>query len=532
MLLRVALPQPVCLHIGKLIISRGAIYFDGSLPPSKKEERRRRICEKSHEAQRYFLSTISGIKANGQVPKRFIPDPTFHVPAILEGLRSQKRYRELTYLVPGEADPYCAADVKQNGGILLTSDSDLLLYDLGPTGSVVFLKDLQLDLGAMQGASSLLTSISRPSELCQRLSLEQGQLSMLRFGFEIKVRPCRTFKELPNQSEWTYLEEGYAKEFEAFVTEYRGTPYFTSPALNHRNLLDPRISEFVLDWAESNTNGNLDVREDLTVWLPSLVDRWDRTSAWELGTTIRQLAYSLYQRGNSQNSTVMEYRRTLSMTSTGQAVELLDEPEVLWAIGSLLEHADRFTKGSAVPKRLQWITVCLSLEVGHASQESKESKALGLWRNAAKAEGRLDPGNWDAVHLAAQILGTLYSLRMLQQVLNIWKGGPLSDARSGDQVKRLKERLSTLPTLAEFPAPAEMENLFEHLHREGLLDVLSGAVGVPKIIFTAKGEAPQRAKNTPPGKVKRREQKPTRARASHLQASANPFDALSTGNEN
>ncbi|KAJ4389927.1 hypothetical protein N0V93_007399 [Gnomoniopsis smithogilvyi] len=507
----------------------GAIYFDGSLPTSKKEERHRRICERSHEAQKYFLNTISGIKANGQVPKRFVPDPTFHVPAILEGLHSQARYRDLTYLVPGEADPYCAADVKQNGGILLTSDSDLLLYDLGPTGSVVFLKDLQLDLGAMGEASSISAVVSRPSELCRRMSLEQGQASMLRFGFEMKVRPCYNLKGLPHQSEWAYLEEAYDQEFAAFIREYDGSPDLSSTALDHKSFLDPRISEFVLDWSKLGTSKDPASPKGLTVWLPSLVDRWDRASAWDLGTTIRQLAYSLYQYGDSSRFTVMEYRRTLSTRSAGQAVEVLDEPDVLEATASLLEHVDRFIKNATVPRRLQWITMCLSLEIGHAAQENKESNALGLWRKAAKAEGRLDPSNWDAVHLTAQILGTLYSLRILQQVLSIWKGGSLLDAVSSDQVKRLQTRLSTLPTLAEFPAATEMEELFEHLHREGQLDIISEAVRVPTIIFRAKGETSQRLKNRQP-RAKRREQKPTRARAPHSQASANPFEALSPGN--
>lgn len=463
------------------------------------------------------------------MPKRFVPDPTFHVPAILEGLRLNKKYRDLTYLVPGEADPYCAADVNQNGGILLTSDSDLLLYDLGPTGSVVFLKDLQLDLGGLEGASTISASMNRPSELCRRMSLEQSQLSMLRFGFEMKLRPCHNLKGLPNQVEWAYLEERHAQEFAAFIADYQGSPDLAGTALDNKSLLDPRVSEFVLYWAHCTTVRNLEPGEDLTVWLPSLVDRWDQASAWDLGTTVRQLAYSISQYDNSSCHTVIEYRRTLSIRSAGQAVELFDGPNVLGITESLLEHLDRFIKATAVPKRLQWITTCLSLEIGHAAQESKESNALGLWRKAAKAEGKLDPGNWDAVHLAAQILGTLYSLRMLQQVLSICKGGSLLGTTSRDLVDRLQGCLSTLPTIAEYPAAAEMEHLFQHLHREGQLDVLSAAAGVPKIIFREKGDTFKGLQNRQP-KAKKREQKPNKARASQLRASANPFEALSAGN--
>lgn len=519
---------------GTLIIARGAIYFDGSLPRSKKEERHKRICGKSQEAQKYFLTTISGVKAEAGVPARFIPEPPFLVPAILEALRSHDRYGKLTSLVPGEADPYCADDVKRNGGTLLTSDSDLLLYDLGRAGSVVFLKDLQLDIGveiadtsAIEGASSISVLRNKPSELCGRMSLEPGQLSMLRIGFELKQRTSYSPKGWPDQSKWACLKEGRAEEFAAFVAEYQRSPDSTGTAFDHMSILDPRVSEFVLDWAKNDSSGASPATKDLTVWLPSLVDRWDAASAWELGTTIRQLVYSLYQSGKGSTSTVMEYRRTLSVRSAGQAVELLDEVDIPGAIEGLLEYADRFIDGTAVPKRVQWITTCLSLEIGHATQGSKESNAVKLWREAAQAEGRLQPGNWDAVHLAAQISGTLYSFRMLQQVLEIRGRGNMSSAMSSDQVERLKELVSSLPTIPEFPAAADMEDIFEQLNQGGQLQTLSEANGVPKIVFEAKEATSRRLKGRR-SKARQQERKPIRVISSQSQASTNPFEALST----
>lgn len=511
------------------MIHRAAIYFDGSLPSSKKEERHKRICEKSHAAQKYFLTTIPGINTNSRVPKNLIPDPPFHVPAILEALSLHQRYRHITHVVPGEADPYCAADVRQNGGMLLTSDSDLLLYDLGPTGSVVFLKDVQLDLGATESDSSISALTWKPHELCRRLSLEATQLSMLQFGFEVKLRPPHTPRGLPKQSMWACFKQDNAQEFAAFVAEYDSSAEQTAFALNSMGHLDPRVSEFVLDWAKGNTpSGISESIKDLTVWLPLLVDRWDQASAWDLSTTIRQLTYSYCQRGDSANSTVKEYRRTLSLQSAGQAVELLDGSEVLEAIRGLLEHVDHFVVNqSTVPRRLQWMTMCLSVEIGHAAQEGKSSNALYLWRKAATSEGRLDPGSWDTLHLAAQILGTLYSLRMLQQVLNTGQGGvSMSRAASSDQLDRLRERLSSLPTIAEFPAMAEMKDIFGQLQQEGQLEILSEAVGVSPIIFTAKGETLQKSR-TKQQKAKGPEKKPRKAMASQSQARANPFAALS-----
>lgn len=520
---------PGMLAYQTLIIDRAAIYFDGSLPSSKKEERHKRICEKSHAAQKYFLTTILGVNTHSRVPKNLIPNPPFHVPAILEALSLHQKYRHITHVVPGEADPYCAADVKQNGGMLFTSDSDLLLYDLGSTGSVIFFKDVQLDLGVTEPSGSISALTWKPHELCRRLSLEPSQMSMLQVGFGVKLKPCHSPRGLPNRSSWASIKQDNAEEFAAFVAEYDGSADHTAIALNCIGHLDPRVSEFVLDWAKGDTSGgDSESTKDLTVWLPLLVDRWDQASAWDLSTTIRQLAYSCCQRGESSKSTVKEYRRTLSLQSAGQAVELLDESEILEATRGLLEHVDHFVvNGSTVPRKLQWITMCLSVEIGHAAQEGKHSNALYLWRKAAMSQGRLDPGSWDTLHLTAQILGTLYSFRMLQQVIStIQAGGPMSRAASSDQLERLRERLSSLPPIAEFPAMAEMKDIFGQLQQEGQLEILSEAVGVSPIIFTAKGETLPKSRNKQQ-KAKGPEKKPRKATASQLQARANPFAALS-----
>ena len=45
-------------------------------------------------------------------------------------------------MVPGEADPYCAQRAKRIGAIILTNDSDLLLYEWGNESLVIFFQDL------------------------------------------------------------------------------------------------------------------------------------------------------------------------------------------------------------------------------------------------------------------------------------------------------------------------------------------------------------------------------------------------------
>ncbi|MBE7179732.1 MAG: hypothetical protein INR71_00735 [Terriglobus roseus] len=74
---------------------------------------------------------------------RLLPPAPFVVPAVIEALR-ESGYRDVVRVVPGEADPYCAEDVRLHGGFVVTGDSDLLVYDLGQVGGVVFLQDFSL----------------------------------------------------------------------------------------------------------------------------------------------------------------------------------------------------------------------------------------------------------------------------------------------------------------------------------------------------------------------------------------------------
>lgn len=65
------------------------------------------------------------------------------MPATIETIRVSK-FGAVLSLVPGEADEWCARDCRAEGGFALTSDSDLLLYDLGLHGSVVFFSDCEI----------------------------------------------------------------------------------------------------------------------------------------------------------------------------------------------------------------------------------------------------------------------------------------------------------------------------------------------------------------------------------------------------
>lgn len=472
-------------------IEVAAIYFDGYLPASKKGERLDRIYQSSNVSSNYFSSTISGIPSASKSHSssqatlgtrnnaRQLPIPAFIVPAILDALRSSDEYGHLIHLVPGEADSFCADDVKSKGGTVITSDSDLLLYDLGSSGSVVFLTDLDAPADGVQTITALTYS---QSALCDKLSLDSGRQGLLSFAFELKMDPYRTLASWVSRSKRQHSANTFASEYAEFVSQYLNSPGASLTMPKYLTFLDPRISEFIFGWT-----GNAAVEilppdtlptESAVLYLPPLLDRWDQASAWNPSTTIRQLAYSFCRRTQDTRSVVVEYRRTLSRASKGQAVELLEDEQMAEVLGELLGLCRRTVKKSTGPPQLQWAALCLCQEVRHAADQGNDSLVLKLWRKASKSRGQLDPGNWDAMHLTGQIQGTLYSLRILHQVLRCQIGHLVTSASLGGHVAKLLKYLSTLPPITEFPLAPDMRNLFGQLQQVGMLASLADVAGL------------------------------------------------------
>lgn len=532
-----------------LILLRGAIYFDGSLPQSKRQVRLLRLFEGSDIANQYFLSTKSGIRPipgcriRNQYRDDWLPKPAFIVPTVLESLRSLQKYREITHLVPGEADPYCAEDVRKNGGTILTGDSDLVLYDLGSTGGVVFFHDLDVgrlptEVTAVEIAEGrrLVSAVTyRQSELCRRLSLQPGQEGILPLAFEVKSGSARTIEARASHSSWQYLLPARASEYAEFKSLYQDLSVPKHSIPKYMNVLDPRVSEFVLEWAHAAEAAPMTKEHDSEkrpmVCLPMLVDRWDLLSTWQPSMPIRQLAYSLSWASPPTAPTIIEYGRTLSKESKGQAVDMLGEQQVREVLDGFLGFLDSFIDPAKESlTRLQWITTCLSLEIGHNAALGRESVALKLWQKASKAGGKLDARDWDAVHLTAHIQGTLWSLRMLQQVTKCRLGYLTKASSLTRYVDRLEARLCTLPPIIEFPCASEMGSIFAQLDQAGMLKVLAEYTGMEEPKSTKPSTDDREPSNMGSSKIKKKrhtkqqkqQQKPQGTKSS----SANPFDAL------
>ena len=374
---------------------------------------------------------------------------------------------------------------------------------------------------------STLTSVSglvfTTKHLMERLSLvaEEGLLSL---GFELQMDPYPPFSEVVKRSKVKHSSSKNLDEYNEFVSQYRltlpvdlGMPLYLSG-------LDPRVSEFILQWtgdaaAYSAEVGGLPDRE-ITIFLPPLLDRWDRTSAWESSVSIRQVAYGLMNLYNFRKglSSVAEYRRAQSKVSKGRQIPLPQPAELVESSKDLLASIEKIKKNLKL-QHLQWIVLSMDQDLLQAKELEKEALTLEQWRLAAKCNGQLDITSWDTIHLAAQVQGYLYSLRILQQVLGFLQQ-VFGDTLPKHQTE-LKVELTSLPTISQFPTIGDLSTIFVRLKQSGGLDMLRKIADLASDIpfETPRGRKPRK---------KNRDKKTNRSTIQHRAAASlrNPFDVL------
>jgi XPG domain containing len=308
-----------------------------------------------------------------------LPAPPFMVPAAIEYLRFYldpptstqtstpqptsvttsntqilQRPSALIQIVPGEADPYCAAHARRSGAAILTSDSDLLAYDLGSDGSVVFLNSLEVSLHSpedleegegrpprtllgMRYHAPFLTSKLGISCMLQRFCFHKFLDPSLSTS-ELKVR-CRGDLTLElgsgKEEEWGEFQQQYSTdglvlhgddgdgdaEARSGIAKCRCK---ISPL--HLQGLDPRVAELVMQFQILNppaggtdeqvekakdVEHDSDEEKNMHMYLPLLLEDPSRDSAWSYGQSIRNLAYTLLPRFIPPPPTASGQRRRL-----------------------------------------------------------------------------------------------------------------------------------------------------------------------------------------------------------------------------
>jgi hypothetical protein len=476
------------------------IFFDGFLPLDKSKIRKARLEASARDLCTFHATFLDGF----HVPKyannlssitasqlfdpllsiplhlRGLPTAAFLVPAVIDAIQ-QSEYVSITAVVPDEADPFCAGAACENGGIILTSDSDLLVYNLGTHGAVTAFNQLELgsDDESSRKCAVFRASVSQPSETAQRLGLDD----LRQFSFELLRNPSTPLAELVKRArqpgpEPLPFDASRQKTFSEFCKDYDLKVYVETQGKDKSEdalFLDPRISELVLTSSS-----------EPSIYLPSLMEDPSKTAAWNVSRDLRRFAYSCHRSQISDSSleTVLEY------CCRGQRLE--SELVPAFSKNKVLSYTDKFAAGlenfkshfSSFSHVTIWRTFALSEVLHWYSQTQKKAPS----RNALaySITGRTNNKiSWLDIHLSAQMQAVLYSLRILKQLLT-YSTPPLLNPQlstpqakcssSADPFLRLNAILGTLPPLSQLlPSRLELINnpSTSTLNINHLLDLLA-----------------------------------------------------------
>jgi XPG domain containing len=438
---------------------------------------------------------------NGALPSSFtrLPAAPFLVPAIIEALSRCERYAELVEVVPGEADLYCADYLRTHEGVVFTGDSDLLIHELGD-GAVCFFKDI--DLSASGNKTSLTCIQYQVGAIAQRLGLARTH-GLLALAFEMTMDAHASFREILQKAVRLKAVSLHGPMYQEFSNKYRALQSCaklqeTCSVVNfvqryslscQLKMLDPRVSEYLLQFSEFAQAAQLPEsiqsrsfvhQSHVDVFLPFLLDCPLRTSAWEMSTSVRQLAYGLVNLVLPKEESVLkitEYRR-LQNGSRGKEWLVPAAKDLPKACADLHELFQNLHIGmSALPEQNVWRALAMyqdqELHLGTGKSELR-STVIKRSKGSKTFPFRL---TWEGIHLSAQFQGSYYSFRILKQILSIVllcdesKTLPLA-------LHQLHTDLKSLPTLGELPPAVDIIRNIGKQDDQRMLEMVQGLLGI------------------------------------------------------
>lgn len=447
------------------------------------------------------------------------PVSPFLVPSIIEALLDDSStYKDLVEVVPSEADLYCARHLRQHGGLVLTGDSDLLVYDLGIDGSVCFFKDLEESQDGRPG--TLHGLVYSPTRITERLDVPATH-GLRALAFEMIMDPHGTFRQLRADASNLRAVDKFQQGYSSFLREYNSLPpevgsHSNSSSKLHPEFmkalhrLDPRISEYVLQfpslagWANNIEPDSMQTASCLQIFLPFLVDCPTRTTAWEPSMSLRQLAYGLFKSivpKNEQDYCITEHRRRNNMNGKGyQVASCPDVNEACHALTSLIDQVRHTFSSLSVLD--QWMAFAVCQEVTWSASIGKPSLS-GFVAQSTSASTRKPKNHvdytWDGVHLMAQVHGVFYSLRMLQQLSHLLLS--YQPTTMGlEEVYLLYDKLTLLPPLPAIPCLSNIISFAKMIESENMVQSAHDILGLEdygstKLEETAESSKKKRSAN-------------------------------------
>lgn len=465
-----------------------------------------------------------------------LPKPAFLVPAVIEALTKCPDWTSLVQVVPGEADVFCAQDVREHGGIVLTSDSDLLVQDLGLDGRVSFFWGIVYD--SSWGTPKLCTPTFSFHSINDQLGIK-GIGGLPRVVYEQKINSPLVFEEAITKakegSKDTLTSPGYLN----FIKEYQTNKCLLDDhaVLDSISLLDPRISEIVVQIlimkepglvSDTQTRQTDRGPEVLSMFLPIMTENRDLRSCWTASTNIRATAYGILQVLSSHRSEkIIEYR-TLDPSSgrSGRKVDIPGAAESLDACTQLVSTLKRLRE--CLPSQNGfWYALAVLQDVESSVVDDRTSLSATLLSQATSTVTDVYEYSWDIIHYAAQVQASYYSMRIMKQALDVVLA---QRPDSPEPFRELCESLASLPPIQEWPTVEGMSALLSASVSRNILSTVTDILGVPRI------DLAQLASESSALKRKKRKQKTDNSRmygqgAGKKSPSLNPFAILSEASQ-
>ncbi|GAP91966.1 putative DNA replication initiation factor cdc45 [Rosellinia necatrix] len=475
------------------------IYFDGYLPPTKWLVRKQRLLDQSR-IMRDLLNTHpygspklpadafdivkSEIALTHNIHhRRWLPLPPFLVPAVIEILRSCQTWGPLVEVVPGEADMFCAEDVRRHGGVILTNDSDLLITDLGRDGTMSFLHDL-VAVDRWDKSQGLMTRKFSLHAINDALGIGNvGGLPRVAFqtitdriNFPMAIHQVRCMKGNDLKS----------PEFRDFMEEYSMKEYLPidHPVKKILSDLDPRISEIVIQtlllgntkpMQTKESSGSARGPDALAMFLPVMIEDRSRKSAWTMSTAVRQLAYSVIQNLTADRSpTIIEYRLLESSDSMmgGRKIDVPDPEETLELCRVILDTVKKLAK-HIHDSNVQWLALAIYQDVLLSASTERSPLFVSLLNDGKIASDSGEEHSWDIIHASALAHASLYSLRMVKQALDV---AALLNPPLSPELQEMQECLCAFPPITEWPTVETMPQALAAANEANVLFILTNVL--------------------------------------------------------
>jgi hypothetical protein len=468
-----------------------AIFFDGGLPKWKQEVRLQRLNTYLRQLENYraqhpssFASLHVGCQISVATPPnhfsvlpipaklKTLPPLPFLVPSVVEALHVSS-YSDLTSVIPGEADCFCASYAKSHGAMVITSDSDLLAYDLSPNGSVVLFKDMEFH--SSEVGSRLRIARFETASVARRFALPSFQS----LAFAKNEDPHRNFNSCLEYAR--RLSCDLSQAYSSFAMRYEtlsGDALETETRLRFAlRRLDPRISEWVLEVLDPGPvfAPLLDAQDGVedkvsSMYLPVLIEDASRASPWNVGAAIRTLAYSLLQPSAEAKFYTKEIMRIGNRIAekTCMHLYLQSSREMLEELGHLLTRL-----GAVIlDQNMFWPLVAVYLICQQLIAEGKKQPSRNMLKSVLLR--RRAQNDWEYIHLCARMQAAAYSLRILHKCLQVLTAVNLKFLPE-DFIRQHARHLESMPSIAScFDEQLEVEEVALNT----MIDYLYEALGI------------------------------------------------------